>query len=138
MPAAGCIHIEVSCAIIERDGLVLVAQRSESMSMPLKWEFPGGKVHAGESPEDCLHRELKEELSITVEVLGTLPSASHDYTGFSITLFPFICKIASGEILLHEHSAVRWVLPSDLHGIDLAEADRPVVSSYLSIVGDIG
>ena len=79
MDRAGSIHIEVSCAIIEAEGLVLVAQRSESMSMPLKWEFPGGKVHAGESPEECLHRELKEELSITVEVVRNLPSASHDY-----------------------------------------------------------
>ncbi|MEK6759237.1 MAG: (deoxy)nucleoside triphosphate pyrophosphohydrolase [Deltaproteobacteria bacterium] len=128
-------HIEVSCAIIEADGLVLVAQRSVSMSMPLKWEFPGGKIHAGESPRECLRRELMEELSIAVEVLSPLPPASHDYPGFSITLFPFICKVVSGDMLVHEHSAIRWVLPEDLKSVDLAEADIPVVSNYLSTLG---
>lgn len=135
MDSVGRIHIEVSCAIIEADGLVFIAQRSESMSMPLKWEFPGGKIHAGESPQECLRRELMEELSIVVEVLSPLPSASHDYPGFSITLFPFICKVVSGEIMLHEHSAIRWVLPADLRSVDLAEADIPIVASYLSTVG---
>lgn len=135
MNRTGRIHIEVSCAIIEADGLVLIAQRSESMSMPLKWEFPGGKFHAGESPEDCLRRELIEELSIEVEVLIPLPPASYDYPGFSITLFPFICKVVSGEMRLHEHSAIRWVLPEELCRVDLAEADMPVVASYLSNLG---
>ncbi len=135
MDRAGRIHIEVSCAIIEADGLVLIAQRSETMNMPLKWEFPGGKIHAGESPQECLRRELMEELSIAVEVLSTLPSASHDYPGFSITLFPFICKVVSGEMLLREHSAIRWVLPEDLRSVDLAEADIPIVASYLSTLG---
>lgn len=132
MNMAGRIHIEVSCAIIEADGLVLIAQRSASMSMPLKWEFPGGKIHAGESPDECLRRELMEELSIEVEVLVSLPPASHDYPGFSITLYPFICNVLSGEMRLHEHSAIRWVLPEDLCFADLAEADMPVVASYLS------
>lgn len=135
MVKAGRGHIEVSCAIIEVDGLVLIAQRNESMSMPLKWEFPGGKMHPGESPMECLRRELMEELSIDVEVLRPLPPAVHDYPGFSITLLPFICSIVSGEITLHEHSAIRWALPADLHLFDLAEADIPVVASYLSLRG---
>lgn len=135
MDRVGRIHIEVSCAIIEADGLVLIAQRSVSMSMPLKWEFPGGKFHAGESPDECLRRELMEELSIEVEVLVPLPPASHDYPDFSITLYPFICKVLSGEMHLHEHSAIRWVLPDDLCRVDLAEADMPVVALYLSTLG---
>jgi 8-oxo-dGTP diphosphatase len=61
-------HIHVTCAIIEKDGKVLSTQRSESMSMPLKWEFPGGKIKAGESPSECLHRELQEELGVEVEI----------------------------------------------------------------------
>lgn len=135
MDRAGRVCIEVSCAIIEADGLVLVAQRGEAMSMPLKWEFPGGKIHDGESPQECLRRELMEELSIEVTVLRPLPPAIHDYPGFSITLFPFICKIVSGEITLHEHSAVRWLLPEELHSVEWAEADIPVVSDYLSTLG---
>lgn len=139
MDMAGRVRIEVSCAIIEADKLVLVAQRGTAMSMPLKWEFPGGKIHDGESPQQCLRRELMEELSIAVEVLRPLPPAVHDYPGFSITLFPFICKIVSGEITLHEHKAVRWLIPEELlsvdSAVDLAEADIPVVLHYLSTLG---
>ncbi len=135
MDRAGRIHIEVSCAIIEADGLVLAAQRGESMSMPLKWEFPGGKIHVGESPRECIRRELMEELSIEVTVLRPLPPAVHDYPGFSITLFPFICKVASGEMRLREHRAVVWFPPEDLRSVDWAEADIQIVSHYLSILG---
>jgi len=123
-------HIRVSCAIIERDYCVLAAQRSRSMSMPLKWEFPGGKIMEGESPEVCLTRELIEEMSIHVAVNSPLPPTTHHYPAFTVTLFPFVCSIRSGTVTLHEHAAVTWLPPGDLSSLDWAEADRPVLESY--------
>ena len=90
------IHKHVTCAIIELDGKILCTQRSESMSLPLKWEFPGGKIKDGESPEERLRRELTEELWIEVAVGQALPATTHHYPVFSVTLYPFICNIISG------------------------------------------
>lgn len=125
-------HISVACAIIERDSLVLAAQRSETMNMPLKWEFPGGKIHEGESPEACLVRELLEELNVTVAVKYRLKPVTWDYDDFSVTLHPFVCEITEGDIILHEHKAVKWLAPAELPSLDWAEADFPVISEYLS------
>jgi len=102
------------------------------MAMPLKWEFPGGKIDHGESREECLRRELFEELGIRVNVGKGLSPATHDYPAFMVTLYPFICSIASGEIVLHEHAAVAWIHPEQLHILDWAEADLPVIGSYLA------
>ncbi|HLF87204.1 MAG TPA: (deoxy)nucleoside triphosphate pyrophosphohydrolase [Nitrospiria bacterium] len=82
-------HIRVACAIIEKGGKVLSTQRSESMSLPLKWEFPGGKINDGESPVECLKRELHEELGVEVSVDQSRPPATHHYPTFSVTLHPF-------------------------------------------------
>jgi len=100
------------------------------MSLPLKWEFPGGKINGGESPQECLKRELAEELGIEVSVGAPLNVSTHHYPTFSVTLYPFICKIVSGEIILHEHTAMAWVLPEELQGLDWAEADGPVIEEY--------
>jgi 8-oxo-dGTP diphosphatase len=128
-------HIHVTCAIIENDGLVLAAQRSETMSMPLKWEFPGGKIDLGESPEECLRRELIEEMSIQVFIEKSLPVCTYHYPEFAITLYPFICSLKTEEIVLHEHAALTWLQPEELHCLDWAEADLPVVESYLVACG---
>lgn len=125
-------HIHVTCAIIEQDGLVLAARRSAVMSMPLKWEFPGGKIDPGESPEECLRRELVEELGICVVVGRNLPASTHHYPAFAVTLYPFVCSIESGEIVLHEHAAITWLPPEKLHTLDWAEADLPVIDAYLT------
>ena len=129
-------HIEVACAVIERGDLVLAAQRSESMSMPLKWEFPGGKIHEGESSEECLVRELREELDLLIEVKYPLNPVAWEYNGFSLTLHPFVCVITEGDIVLHEHKAVKWLAPAELPSLDWAEADFPVISEYLSLKSD--
>lgn len=128
-------HFQVACAIIERDGLILAAQRNPAMSLPLKWEFPGGKIDPGESAEECLHRELSEEMAIRVSVIKSLPATTHSYPSFSVTLYPFVCSIASGEIVLHEHASIVWLPPEQLHALDWAEADMPVISSYLAECG---
>lgn len=123
-------HVHVACAIIERDGLVLSALRSNSMHLPLKWEFPGGKLEPGEELEDCLRRELVEEMGVQIEVGRPLTPATHHYDNLSVTLYPFICSIVSGEITLYEHSAVTWVPPAAMHELDWAEADYPVIAEY--------
>lgn len=126
-------HLHVACAIIEQDGLVLAAQRSAGMSLPLKWEFPGGKIHAGETAEDCLRRELVEEMGIQVDVGKSLPASTHRYPTFTITLQPFICAIKCGNIVLHEHADILWLSPEALHTLDWAEADLPVIEFYLTM-----
>ena len=123
-------HIHVACAIIENGGKVLCAQRSEFMSLPMKWEFPGGKIDVGESPEECLRRELFEEMGISLRVGKSLPLSTHHYPTFAVTLYPFICLIESGEIILHEHADIAWLPPEQLNTLDWAKADLPVIESY--------
>jgi len=126
-------HIHVACAIIENNGKILCAQRSESMSLPLKWEFPGGKIDIGETPEECLRRELVEEMGVSVRVRESLPLSTHHYPTFSVTLYPFICLIEAGEIILHEHAGIAWLPPKQLNTLDWAKADLPVIESYLDV-----
>jgi 8-oxo-dGTP diphosphatase len=130
MGKANRIDIGVTCAIIERDGLVLAAQRGASMRMPLKWEFPGGKIEPGEGAEACLHRELMEEMGLRVVVKRALPPSTHRYPAFTVELHPFVCAIRSGEMMLKEHHAVVWLRPDDLPTLDWVEADRAVVEAY--------
>lgn len=125
-------HIHVSCAIIERDGRLLAAQRSATMSLPLKWEFPGGKINNEESPEECLKRELFEELGVEVAVCKPLTPVLHHYPKFTVTLYPFVCSIIVGEITLNEHAAIAWLTPLELHTLDWAEADVPLIDNYLN------
>jgi len=132
MSDAGHPSLHVTCAIIERDGLVLVAQRSANTSLPLKWEFPGGKINPGESYQECLQRELMEEMGVQVKIEKMLPSSTHHYPKFTVTLYPFVCRITKGEITLHEHADSAWLAPDRLHTLDWAEADLPVIAGYLA------
>lgn len=125
-------HVHVACAIIERDGAVLSARRSAAMSLPLTWEFPGGKLEHGESPEECLRRELHEEMGVGVLVGEGLTPTTHSYPDFTVTLYPYRCTIETGEITLHEHEAACWLPPERLHELDWAEADLPVIEEYQS------
>lgn len=126
--------IDVACAIIvDKQGRVLVTQRSASMKLPLKWEFPGGKIEQGESPEECLLREIEEELQIDIEILKSLPTTIHHYPDFSIRLFPFKCKQLSGTIELKEHQAFLWLDADDLTDMDWAAADVPVLNEYIKL-----
>lgn len=120
--------IDVSCAVIvDQDGRILATQRSSTMPLPLKWEFPGGKVEPGETAEQSLIREIKEELDIDIEITGQLPSNIHAYDTKTIRLIPFTCRITYGTICLKEHQAFRWLAPHELEDLDWAEADVEVV-----------
>lgn len=104
------------------------------MSLPLKWEFPGGKIKAGESPEDCLRRELSEELGIEVNILQPLKTTTHRYPTFTVTLYPFLCTIRQGKITLREHVALSWLTVDQLHNLEWTAADIPILEEYRAIV----
>jgi 8-oxo-dGTP diphosphatase len=125
--------INVTCAIILKDEKILVAQRSEKMKLPLKWEFPGGKLEINESEIDCIKREIKEEININIEVLQKLSNNIHDYGTFKINLIPFLVRYISGEIKLAEHKDYRLLDRSQLSNLDWAEADLPIVEEFLKL-----
>ncbi len=126
--------IEVVCAIIrhpEDPDSCLAAQRAmQDKTLPEKWEFPGGKVEKGESEPQALAREILEELSIAVEVGEALTPVIHHYESFSIRLIPFVCAWTSGELHAHEHAATRWINRGNLHLLDWAPADLPIVLEW--------
>jgi 8-oxo-dGTP diphosphatase len=127
--------IHVTCALILHNGLVLAAQRSPSMRWPGKWEFPGGKLEAGERLEECIVREIREELNLEVVVTGALTARTHiNPKGQEVCLHPFLCKIAGGQLLLNEHAQALWLPPGKLLSLDLLEADLPVAQEYLSSI----
>ena len=127
--------IPVVCALIERDGLMLMAQRPPHKHLGLKWEFPGGKIEPGESAEAALHREIREELGCAIEILRALPRTTHAYEKIAIEMIPFVARLAEGsaEPVAHEHVALRWIKPSELSKLDLPAADDPIVAAYLAL-----
>ncbi len=118
---------EVTCAVIIEKGRVLATQRNEHMPHALKWEFPGGKVKEGETPESCIKREILEEVGLKILVDGPLPAVNYSYNTHTIRLIPFICTIGSGAISLAEHKAHRWVHFAELDELDWLDADVEVV-----------
>lgn len=121
--------LKVVCGIIQNSGKVLIAQRSETMKLPLKWEFPGGKVKEGENKTSALQREIKEELNLDIDILEAMSPVVHHYPDFSIRLFPFLCTSNSRDVKLAEHQQVVWERVENLKNYDWAEADLPVVRS---------
>ena len=126
--------IPVVCAIIEQDDLVLCALRSELMSLPGKWEFPGGKLEVNELPEEALIREIKEELNIEIRIIEALPNVEHAYVPEKIIqLIPYRCAIVSDQTpSATEHAELRWVKRDELLQLDWAAADVPIVISLLN------
>lgn len=125
--------ISVTCAIIQFDDKVLAVQRSETMKLPLKWEFAGGKIEKGETEIDCIKREISEELNIQIKVKEKLTPVTHEYLDFKIELIPFTANYLSGELILKEHSYFLIVNKEELINLDWAEADLPILKEYLSL-----
>lgn len=125
--------LHVTCAIIEHNNKVLICQRSGRMKLPFKWEFPGGKVEIGESKEECLKREIQEELGLAVEVGSALTPVVHHYPEFSLCLYPFLCKWTGGSLAIAEHAQAIWVNKSELQNYDWAEADVPIVNELMQL-----
>ncbi len=116
-------------ALIDDDNRVLIAQRPEGKSMAGLWEFPGGKVEAGETPEDALCRELKEELDIELcrACLAPFNFASHAYEKFHLLMPLYLCRTWDGEIRPREGQAVKWVRGIDLSRYSMPPADEPLI-----------
>jgi 8-oxo-dGTP diphosphatase len=125
--------INVTCAIIIFGNKILAAQRSEKMKLPLKWEFPGGKVEENENNEECIVREIKEEINVEIEIVKKLANSIYDYGAFKINLIPFIANYISGEIKLLEHKDYRLLDKSQLMNLDWAEADLPIVEELMKM-----
>ena len=125
--------LQVTCAIIVHGNKILICQRSAAMKLPLKWEFPGGKIEQGESKEDCLRREIREELGIDIAICKALTPVEYHYPTFSICLYPFVCTLESGILKATEHAQAIWVDTTELSGYDWAEADVPIVHEYLNL-----
>jgi len=119
--------LKVTCAIIIRQNKILVTQRNSASDHPFQWEFPGGKVNQGETAEDCVIREIGEELGVEIEIQGSLVAVKHDYGFKKIELIPFLCIIKSGQIKLNEHNDFMWVNFENLKEIDFAGADKKLI-----------
>jgi 8-oxo-dGTP diphosphatase len=119
----------VAAALIDGDGRLLVQQRPQGKPMAGLWEFPGGKVEAGELPENALIRELREELGIDVEKACLAPAcfASEPLGGRHMLLLVYICRKWNGVPRAIEAPAIKWVRPLDLHNLDMPPADKPLI-----------
>ena len=124
------ILLVVAVALIDVDGRVLIAQRPEGKSMAGLWEFPGGKVDPGETPEAALIRELREELAIDTELscLAPFTFASHTYDDFHLLMPLYVCRTYQGIPQAREHQALRWVAPMRLKDYPMPPADKPLVA----------
>ncbi len=123
--------VKVPCAVIEHEGKILAAQRSATLSLPLKWEFPGGKLEEDETEEEALNREILEELNVAVEIGVRLPLSIRDDGWREIQLVPFVCQLLTFDIQLVDHEEIRWLAPDELYSLDWAEADYAIIKSYL-------
>lgn len=126
--------IDVTCAIIRNDeGLVLAVRRGPGMSNAGRWEFPGGKTKPGEDHEDCIIREIDEEIGMSIIISGRLDPVEHDYGNKQIRLIPFICETLSSKPVLKDHDDYVWVQPDGLAKLDMTPPDIPVAEQYASI-----
>ena len=124
--------VEVVAAVIQKDNKIFCAQRNLSKSMGGKWEFPGGKIEIGETKEEALVREIKEELDSDIVVDKYLMTVEHDYSTFHITMHAYLCTLVKGELTLKEHNDSIWLTKEELLSLDWAEADMPIVNKVLS------
>ncbi len=126
--------ITVTCAIIIYEGKILVTQRGPQMKHPLKWEFPGGKLEPEETPENCIKREILEELNISISIVKQLTTVNHDYGTVKISLIPFLAQFNGGSITLKEHIQYLWLAPGELHKPNWVEADVKVVDEVIEVL----
>lgn len=122
-----------AAALVDKDGRVLVAQRPEGKPMAGLWEFPGGKVKEGETPEFALCREIEEELGIEVRECCFTPVAfaSHSYTDFHLLMPLYVCRMWKGIITPREGQAVRWHFPNELYKLPMPDADVPLIAQLM-------
>lgn len=130
------VVLVVACAFVDADGRVLLAQRPEGKPMAGLWEFPGGKVEAGETPEATLIRESEEELGIVVReaCLAPLTFASHRYPDFHLLMPLYVCRRWEGTITAKEGQSLAWVRPIRLRDYPMPPADEPLVAHLMTLI----
>jgi len=130
--------IKVTCAIIRNEeNKVLVVQRGEKKDHPFKWEFPGGKLKKGETDEECIIREIREELSMEIVICRRLDPVEHNYGQIKISLIPFVCDTLDEMPVLSEHIDFKWLPAEKLDSVDFTKADLYVVQLYRNIVNKL-
>ncbi len=126
----------VACALVDVDRRVLIAQRPEGKSLAGLWEFPGGKVEAGETPEAALIRELEEELGIFTKTacLAPVSFGSHSYENFHLLMPLYACRKWQGTPQAKEHAALKWVRPQSLRDYPMPPADEPLIAALCDLL----
>ena len=135
MPA-NTILLVAACALIDADRRVLIAERPEGKSLAGLWEFPGGKVEAGETPEETLIRELQEEIGVTTQAacLAPLTFASHLYPDFHLLMPLYVCRRYEGIARPREGQRLKWVRPKDLRDYPMPPADAPLIPFLVDLI----
>jgi 8-oxo-dGTP diphosphatase len=130
------IVLVVACALVDADNRVLIAQRPEGKSLAGLWEFPGGKVEAGETPEEALIRELREELGVETQVpcLAPLTFASHAYDSFHLLMPLYVCRRFTGTPQPREAQALKWVRANRLREFPMPPADEPLIAHLVDLL----
>jgi len=130
------ILLVVACALVDADRRVLITQRPEGKSLAGLWEFPGGKIEPGESPEAALIRELEEELGVSTHTacLAPLTFASHAYENFHLLMPLYVCRKWQGTPQLKEHQALKWVRPQALRDYPMPPADEPLIAPLCDLL----
>ena len=125
-----------ACALLDTDGRVLLAQRPEGKQLAGLWEFPGGKVEPGETPEQCLIRELQEEIGIETDIpcLAPLTFASHSYNDFHLLMPLFVCRRFRGIAQPKEGQALKWVRPKQMRDYPMPPADAPLIPFLIDLL----
>lgn len=129
-------RIEVVAAILHNDGAYFATQRGYGEFEGL-WEFPGGKIEAGESPEYALKREIQEELSVDINIKELICTTKYDYPSFHLTMHCYLCQIKSGKIELSEHKSACWLTVETLNSVEWLPADKEVVEKLINSISPV-
>ncbi len=121
-------HYEVVAAIIKKDHKILCCQRGNKKECPFKWEFPGGKIEKGETKEQALHREIKEELNCSININEFFMTIHHEYESFKITMHIYLCTLKNKDPELIEHNDCMWVNKEEIVKLDFVEADYQFIN----------
>ncbi|MGI6224210.1 MAG: (deoxy)nucleoside triphosphate pyrophosphohydrolase [Prevotella sp.] len=128
-------NIKVVAAIICHNGKVFASQRGYGEYKD-GWEFPGGKIEPGESAEEALKREIKEELATTIDVEGMVGNIEYDYPTFHLSMACYKCKVRAGHLTLLEHEAARWLTKEQLYSVNWLPADRLILNKVSGIINE--
>lgn len=125
-------HIKVAAAIIIDDGKIFATQRAHGQFKD-GWEFPGGKIERGETPQQAAKREVMEELDTEIEVGELFDTVEYDYPDFHLTMYCFFCTVISGDLVLKEHQAARWLTGETLDSVEWLPADIDLIEKLKKI-----